>query len=116
MDVGDSPIVSHHPCILQDLCCGHELFHAIDAEVVFRVANRLAPQALYDLDEGLHVGLLMVADAYEVLIYMAANLVAKPVEDSGAFDLALVVLFQMAPVELVLQTLQNEGVVEDVDV
>jgi hypothetical protein len=47
----------------------------------------------------------MVADAHEVLVDIAANLVAKPVEDGGAFDLLLAEPFQVAPVELVLQTL-----------
>jgi hypothetical protein len=36
---------------------------------------------------------------------MASNLVAKPVEDGGTFDLALVVPIEVAPVELVLKTL-----------
>ena len=58
----------------------------------------------------------MVADAYEVLVDIAANLVAKPVENGGAFDLSLAEPLEVAPVELVFQTLQNEGVVEDVDV
>ena len=89
VDVGDGPIVGHNPRVLQDLRCGHEVGHALDAEVVFGITHRLAPDALYDLDEGLYVGLLMVADAYEVLVDLAANLVAKPIEDGGAFDLSL---------------------------
>jgi hypothetical protein len=58
----------------------------------------------------------MVADAHEVLVDMAANLVAKPLEDRGAFDLALAVLLEMLAVELVLQAFQDQGVVEDVDI
>jgi len=51
------------------------------------------------------VGLLVVAYAHEVLIDLAANLIAKPVEDGGAFDLALVEPLEVAPVELVLEAL-----------
>src|SRR5215208_5836513 len=50
------------------LCSGHEVSHAPDAEVVFGITHRLAPETLYDLDEGLHVRLLVVADATEVLV------------------------------------------------
>jgi hypothetical protein len=51
------------------------------------------------------VGLLVVADANQVLVDFAANLVAKPVEDGGAFDLALAEPIEVAPVELGLQAL-----------
>jgi hypothetical protein len=47
----------------------------------------------------------MVADAYEVLVDIAANLVAKPIEDGCSFDLTLAEPLEVAPVELVLQTL-----------
>src|SRR5918995_6882966 len=63
------------------------------------------PETLYDLDEGLHVRLLVVAHATEVLVDLAANLVAKPVEDVSTFDLLLAEPLEVAPVELVLQAL-----------
>jgi hypothetical protein len=105
VDVGDGPILGHHPSVLQHPCCRHELSHTLDAEVVFGITHRLASKALYDLDEGLHEGHLMVADTHEVLVDMAANLVAKPVEDGGTFDLLLVEPLEVAPVELVLEAL-----------
>jgi hypothetical protein len=58
----------------------------------------------------------MVADAHEVLVDLAANLVAKPLEDGDAFDLPLAEPLEVLAVELVLETLQDRGVVEDVDV
>src|SRR5829696_5268175 len=105
MDVGDGPIVGRHPGVLQDLCSGHEVSHAPDAEVVFGITHRLAPETPYDLDEGLHVGLLVVADAHEVLVDLAANLVAKSFENGGAFDLIFAEPLEVAPVELVLEAL-----------
>ena len=65
----------------------------------------MPPETLYDLDEGLHVRLLVVADANEVLVDLAANLVAKPVEDVGTFELLLAEPLEVAPVELVLEAL-----------
>jgi hypothetical protein len=62
------------------------------------------------------VGLLVVADAHEVLVDLVTNLVAKPFEDGGAFDLLLALLLEILAVELVLEALQDEGVVEDVHV
>jgi hypothetical protein len=51
------------------------------------------------------VRLLVIADTYEVLVDLAANLVAKPVEDVGTFDLVLAKPLEVAPVELVLEAL-----------
>jgi hypothetical protein len=51
------------------------------------------------------VGLLVVADFHEVVVDIAANLVAKPLEDGGAFDLLLAEPLEILAVELVLKTL-----------
>jgi hypothetical protein len=51
------------------------------------------------------VGLLVVADFHEVVVDLAANLVAKPLEDRGAFDLLLAEPLEILAVELVLKTL-----------
>jgi hypothetical protein len=59
---------------------------------------------------------LVVANAHEVLVDLAANLAAEPLEDGRAFDLPLVEPLQVLAVELVLEALEGEGVVEDLDV
>jgi hypothetical protein len=54
------------------------------------LGQRLAPEALYDRDEGLDVGLLVVADAHEVLVGVGAHVLAEAVEDAGVLEFLLV--------------------------
>ncbi len=90
--VGYRPVVGANARVLQELRHTDELPHACERgppEVVGRFGHWPAAEAPDHFHERLDVGFLVVADAHEVLVGVAAQVAAQPFEDGSVFELPL---------------------------